>query len=143
MCTSATTCIRYIYCDSAAAMSFYASRSSSRYPCRMTVPHHSQHGFNFNEWITHGVSFLSRADEAVIEAKLKARWVRDAAAAVAAAAEKEAAAAVDVAEPQGKDGPEEVKAADTARDGTTLESLDEAEQAMILDARKKVQQYIN
>lgn len=83
------------------------------------------------------MSFLSRAEEAAIEVKLRARWVRE----EAAAAEKKAAAdeaAVAVAAPQGKDQPVVAKT-HTARDGkTTFESLDEAQQAMILDARKKV-----
>lgn len=111
---------------------------------RTHAPHRSNHGFDFNAWVGQGVSFLSRAEEAAIEAKLKARWVRDAAAAVAAAAEKEAAAAIAaVAEPQEKGEEDEfaVVKAHTTRNGTTFESLSEAEQAMILDARKKVQQY--
>ena len=59
----------------------------------------------------------------------------------AAAAEKEAAAAeaVAVAAPEGSVEAVVAKV-HTARDGkTTFESLDEAQQAMILDARKKVQ----
>ena len=111
-----------------------AHLSVSPYPHH---PHGSTHGFDFNAWIADGVSFLSRADEAAIEAKLRARWVRDA----AAAAEKEAAAAeaVAVAAPEGSVEAVVAKV-HTARDGkTTFESLDEAQQAMILDARKKVQ----
>ena len=71
--------------------------------------------------------------------------MRDAAAAVAAVVEKEkqpaaAAAEIAAAEAQGEGEPAPAKqpAVHTARDGTTLESLSEADQAMILDARTKV-----
>lgn len=73
--------------------------------------------------------FLSRVEEEAIMGKLKARWEKEA----AAAAEKKQAAAAGVS----ATGSNERPAVHTARDGTTIESLQEAEKTMIKDALAK------
>ncbi|CAN0524193.1 unnamed protein product, partial [Ectocarpus sp. 8 AP-2014] len=34
----------------------------------------SKHGFDFQAWASHGVPFLSRVEEEVVEGKLRRRW---------------------------------------------------------------------
>lgn len=92
----------------------------------------SKHGFDFQAWAAHGVPFLSIAEEEVIKKQLDARWARGAAAGL----EKKAQAAATAAtgDPVPAPVPHTVH---TARDSTTLESLDETERMMILNAREK------
>lgn len=72
--------------------------------------------------------FLSRAEEAIINQHLAERRAREEEAATAAA-EK-------AAEESSK--PKEKPVVHVARDGTTLESMAEAERDLIVDARKQV-----
>lgn len=92
----------------------------------VSPPANSNHGFDFQAWAAHGVPFLSRSQEAVIKEKMEARWAR---------VEAEAAEAMEVEENSSTAN----SAVQTARDGTTLESLNEAERSKILEAREKVQ----
>eukprot|EP00752_Nemacystus_decipiens_P005135 g4659.t1 len=101
------------------------------------------HGFDFQAWAAHGVPFLSRAEEEAIKGRLKARWEREAAAAAEkkqAAAVVAAAAAAAAAAPTttGDAGPPVAPPVHTARDGTTIESLEEPEKGMVKDALSKV-----
>lgn len=93
----------------------------------------SNHGFDFQAWAAHGVPFLSRSQEASIKEKMEARWARIEAEAAEAEAKAEAQA-MEVEENSSTAKP----AVLTARDGTTFESLKEADRNMILEARKKV-----
>ncbi|CBJ26041.1 conserved unknown protein [Ectocarpus siliculosus] len=100
----------------------------------------SKHGFDFQAWASHGVPFLSRAEEEVVEGKLRRRWEREA---TVAAERKEAVAAKAEAEAAAGEGDGGAAAVEgpvhTARDGTTIESLQEPEKGMVKDALKKVE----
>ncbi|CAN0380648.1 unnamed protein product, partial [Ectocarpus fasciculatus] len=111
----------------------------------------SKHGFDFQAWASHGVPFLSRAEEEVVQGKLRKRWEWEATVAAerkqaVAAAGAAKAAAVRAAAGEG-DGEAAAGAAatavevpvHTARDGTTIESLQEPEKGMVKDALKKVE----
>ncbi|CAM9247388.1 unnamed protein product [Pylaiella littoralis] len=124
----------------------------------------SNHGFDFQTWAAHGVPFLSRVEEEAILDKHKARWEKAAAAvekkqaaaaaaaAVAAVAAAGAVATDDSARPvavvaaaaaaAAAAGPGAVAAepsVHTARDGTTIESLEEPDKTMVKDALAKVE----
>lgn len=116
--------------------------TSHRTPAPSPSPH-SNHGFDFQAWAAHGVPFLSRAEEEAIKDKLKARREREAAAAAEkrAAAEATAAAAPPTMAAGDEGSPVEAPV-HTARDGTTIETLEEPEKGMVKDALNKVTAYI-
>ncbi|CAB1119948.1 unnamed protein product [Ectocarpus sp. CCAP 1310/34] len=106
----------------------------------------SKHGFDFQAWASHGVPFLSRAEEEVVEGKLRRRWEWEATVAaerkeaVAAKAKAAKAATAAAAEGEGDGGATTAEGpVHTARDGTTIESLQEPEKGMVKGALKKVE----